>query len=297
MLTRMQTRREARRDPDQSDVTAMLRVLQPTQIAQRIQSLDVLRGFALLGILLLNILSFGLYSAAYANPGFDLIDGNPVDVVAWAVIEVAAEGAMRCLFAILFGAGVLLFATGPRAKGGDKHYKRNFWLLVFGLIDGYLLLWNGDILLTYAHAGFALYLVRNQSARRFLAMAVTLILLISLLNAGLGMLMREGRDGQALIAVTEDPSTLPRSVTANAAIWHDFSKDFAYDESDVQAEFSARRTSYATAFAWNAGKNTEVVATIVPTFLLWDALAMMLLGMAVCRCFRAYSHRAPAFRS
>ena len=72
----------------------MLRVLQPTQIAQRIQSLDVLRGFALLGILLLNILSFGLYSAAYANPGFDLIDGNPVDVVAWAVIEVAAEGAL-----------------------------------------------------------------------------------------------------------------------------------------------------------------------------------------------------------
>ena len=74
---------------------------------ERIVSLDMLRGFALLGILLVNILSFGAISAMIFNPslGFSL----PTDIWVWALVELTAEGAMRALFSMLFGAGVLMF--------------------------------------------------------------------------------------------------------------------------------------------------------------------------------------------
>ena len=74
---------------------------------ERILSLDVARGFAVLGILLVNILGFGATSAMAFNPplGFSL----PIDIWIWGAVELTAEGAMRALFSMLFGAGVLLF--------------------------------------------------------------------------------------------------------------------------------------------------------------------------------------------
>ena len=95
----------------------------PTTEQARIESLDVLRGFALLGILLLNIIGFGLVSSAYQNPmaGFTV----SADIAVWAGIELFAEGAMRTLFSMLFGAGVVLF-VGDLGKGISLHMRRNF---------------------------------------------------------------------------------------------------------------------------------------------------------------------------
>ena len=117
----------------------------------RILSLDVVRGFALLGILLVNILGFGAISAMAFNPplGFLL----PSDIWIWGAVELTAEGAMRALFSMLFGAGVLLFLERGEDRG-RLHFKRTFWLLIFGLLNGYVLMWSGDILFTYALAGF-----------------------------------------------------------------------------------------------------------------------------------------------
>ena len=121
-----------------------------TREGDRIESLDVLRGFALLGILLLNILGFGLVSAAFLDPGIYIEPYEGIDFLVWALIELTSEGTMRTLFSILFGAGVVLFVSGSQTKSGWLHYRRTFWLLLFGLIDLYLLLWYGDILVTYA---------------------------------------------------------------------------------------------------------------------------------------------------
>ena len=79
----------------------------PVTVSDRIQSLDVLRGFALLGILLLNILGFGLHSAGYFNPLIGLGEtetSRALNLAAWGSVSVLFEGAMRCLFSILFGA-------------------------------------------------------------------------------------------------------------------------------------------------------------------------------------------------
>ena len=137
----------------------------PISERDRLESLDVLRGFALLGILLLNIIGFGLLSVAYNNPGFDLAEGSILNITTYTLVNVLAEGAMRGLFSILFGAGIILFATGERGKNAWIHYKRTFWLLIFGLINAYILLWNGDILVTYTLAGSLLFLLPHLSPR------------------------------------------------------------------------------------------------------------------------------------
>lgn len=129
----------------------------------RILSLDVVRGFALLGILLLNILGFGALFAMSINPtlGFSL----PSDIWVWGAVELTAEGAMRALFSMLFGAGILLF-LGRGERRGKLHFKRTFWLLIFGLFNGYILMWPGDILSTYALAGFFLYFFAQYERKR-----------------------------------------------------------------------------------------------------------------------------------
>ena len=88
--------------------------ISPVDERTRIESLDVLRGFALLGILLINILSFGLHSAGTFTP---LIPGGEtamdefLNLSTWASMSVLVEGAMRCLFSMLFGAGVVILMS------------------------------------------------------------------------------------------------------------------------------------------------------------------------------------------
>ena len=74
--------------------------MQVTKEINRIESLDVLRGFALLGILLLNILGFGLVSAAFLDPGIYLSPIGGIDYAVWAFVELSSEGAMRTLFSM-----------------------------------------------------------------------------------------------------------------------------------------------------------------------------------------------------
>jgi len=111
-----------------------------------------------------------LASESYFNP---TVDGaaTGVNPSVWGSVDVLFEVSMRCLFSTLFGAGVVLLTTGSQAKGGRLHYRRNFWLLMFGLLDIYLLLWLGDILVTYAIAGAILFPLRNKSPRWLLTAA------------------------------------------------------------------------------------------------------------------------------
>ncbi len=265
----------------------------PVAVQDRIESLDVLRGFALLGILLLNVIGFGMLSTAYNNPG----SGMPGawDVFVWGGVDVFAEGAMRCLFSILFGAGVVLFTAGASGKGGWLHYKRTFWLLVFGLFDAYILLWNGDILINYALAGAVLFLARNARPGRLLAMAVTLIVLMSLMYAGTQFGLGMARDAAAQVAAAEDPASLPAEVQEGARTWAEFEADFELDAAGVAEELAARRGSYLSAFAWNREVVNETLLFVLPLILFWDALAMMLLGMALYKYGVLQGERSSAF--
>ena len=266
----------------------------PVNETHRIESLDVLRGFALLDILLLNIIGFGLHSAAYSNPGFDLTDQLNADVIAWGSIELFAEGAMRCLFSVLFGAGVVLFTTG-RSKAGSLHYKRTFWLLMFGLLDAYILLWNGDILVTYALCGAVLYWFRNTGVRRLLIMAGVIVVLASVFHVALSLVMQEGSRSADIVANADDVAELSVYVKETAKVWDEFSADFLPNEKAVSDELIRRRESYTSAFLWNIKKSNYMILQVIPMFLIWDALAMMILGMALFKSGVLQGERSSVF--
>ncbi len=265
----------------------------PVAEQDRIESLDVLRGFALLGILLLNIIGFGLISTAYSNP-LEAMESS-LDVGVWAGVELFAEGAMRCLFSILFGAGVVLFTTGASGKGAALHYKRNFWLLAFGLFDAYVLLWNGDILVNYALAGAVLYWGRNASAKRLAIVAGVFIVLMSLMYAGTQFGMSQAQSAAAQVAASADPESLPAEMHEGATIWNEFESDWVSTPESAAAELAARRDSYVDAFLWNVDKTNEMLFFVMPFFLFWDALAMMLLGMALFKWGVLQGQRSIAF--
>ena len=151
----------------------------PSPIAQsdRIETIDVVRGFALLGILLLNILGFGLPFEAYSNPG---VDGAVAGVNLWVfgTVDWLFEGVLRALFSMLFGAGVVIFAAG---KPAGIYYKRQLLLLGFGLFDAFILLWIGDILVTYALAGMLLYFARDWSPKKLLVGAGLVLTYLALI--------------------------------------------------------------------------------------------------------------------
>ena len=256
--------------------------MQATKEINRIESLDVLRGFALLGILLLNILGFGLVSAAFLDPGIYLSPIGGIDYAVWAFVELSSEGAMRTLFSILFGAGVVLFVTGSTAKSGWLHYRRNFWLLVFGLINIYIFLWPGDILLTYALSSFVLWFIRNWKARNLLILATFLILVGSLQNFALKSSLEIARDAaeEMKISITKSEE-VSEETAAWAQAWIEYENDYQAEKENIPDEIKDRTSSYASAYEYNLGAANETIYFIIPFFLFLDALMMMVVGMAL----------------
>ena len=248
----------------------------------RIESLDVLRGFALLGILLVNIVAFGLVSSAFLDPGIYLTPIGGIDYIVWAFIELSSEGAMRTLFSILFGAGVVLFVTGSTAKSGWLHYRRNFWLLVFGLINTYIFLWPGDILVTYALSGFVLWFVRNWKARSLLILATFLILIGSLQNFTTKSTLEIARDAAEEMKISISKGEEFSEETAEwAQGWTDYEEDNQAEIDNIPNEIKKRTSSYSSAYEYNLEKANEMIYFVLPFFLFLDALMMMVIGMAL----------------
>ena len=235
--------------------------ISPIGKSGRIESLDVLRGFALLGILLINILAFGLHSAGAFNPlipvGETAMD-EFLNLSTWASMSVLVEGAMRCLFSMLFGAGVLLLMSKRKIGTKALHFKRHLWLLVFGLVDAFLLLWYGDILIVYALVGVTLYFVRDWSPR---ALIISSALIITLMVGVFGVVA---------------PYGLEQAKLTGDIAWTEFDASSNPSTKDQQEELVQRRDSYHTAFIWSASNFVVVAFALIP-----DAFAMMLLGMAL----------------
>ena len=256
--------------------------MQATKEINRIESLDVLRGFALLGILLLNILGFGLVSAAFLDPGIYLSPVVGIDYTVWAFVELTSEGAMRTLFSILFGAGVVLFVTGSTAKSGWLHYRRNFWLLVFGLINIYIFLWPGDILVTYALSSFVLWFIKNWKARNLLILATFLILIGSLQNFLLKSSLEIARDAaeEVKISITNGEEVSEETATW-AQAWIEYENGYQTERDNIPNEINKKTSSYASAYEYNLEIANETIYFLIPFFLFLDALMMMVVGMAL----------------
>lgn len=227
---------------------------------ERLVAMDVLRGFALLGILIMNIQSFSMPGAAYLNPtAFG--DFTGVNQWIWTVSHVLADQKFMSLFSMLFGAGVLLFCQNAEAKGkpaGKLHYTRTFWLLMFGLVHGYLF-WYGDILYAYAMCGFLIYLLRSKSVKTLLILSGILLLLSSAYNVFMGMSI----------------GYFPEE--AKVGLLEAWNPDQQHEAKEIQAYLG----SFSSALAFRAEETFFMQTYVFLTMFIWRATAMMLIGMAL----------------
>jgi uncharacterized membrane protein YeiB len=153
----------------------------PTPVAsgERLETLDVLRGFALLGILAMNIRAMAAPFSAYMNPT-SVFEYAGASRAAYVFTSVVFDLKMMGLFSMLFGAGVLLYAGKATETGAPPRglwFRRMFWLLLIGLTHAYLI-WNGDILVPYALCGILLLWWVRRLSPRMLAIGAFVMLAI-----------------------------------------------------------------------------------------------------------------------
>jgi uncharacterized protein len=149
----------------------------------RIVSIDLLRGLAVLGILIMNIQHFSMPTAAYINPSA-YGDLTGLNKWVWIISHILASGKFMSIFSMLFGAGILLFTQRAELKGLNSavlHYRRMGWLLLFGLMHAYLL-WTGDILVSYSLCGMLVFLFRNKPPTTLIRIAFAFFLVPMLLD-------------------------------------------------------------------------------------------------------------------
>lgn len=231
--------------------------------AQRYRTLDIVRGVAVIGILVMNIQSFAMPSVGGINP---LAWGGTsmTDLLTWFVEFVAFDGKMRGLFSLLFGASLLVVA-GRGAENGHSLWRtqgpRLFWLLVLGAAH-YTYLWDGDILMLYALTGVvALAFVRlsDRSLTRWTAG----VLLFSVLYAaliGLG----------AWVAVD-----MSLSDGGQGGV-------FGPGSSETEGELALHLSGYAVLMTDRAG---DAISSQLTQFAAYGpiTLGLMLLGMTLVR--------------
>ncbi|WP_448657606.1 DUF418 domain-containing protein [Sphingomonas sp. CJ99] len=153
----------------------------PVRGADRIAVLDILRGVAILFIFYMNI-PFQAAPTTLLFDHFKQIGWTPLDQAAWFGVTIYLEGTQRCLLELLFGAGLMLLARRAMVPDGpvaiaDLYYRRTMWLILFGLIDIFLILWVGDILFVYALAAMFLFPFRLLGPRVLIGIGLAYALL------------------------------------------------------------------------------------------------------------------------
>ena len=245
----------------------------PTPPEERILGLDVLRGFALLGILIINIQVFAMPFTTLNNPTV-YASATPygeftgVNYLVWLVGHIAAERKFITLFTVMFGAGIILFTQGKDASEVLRlHYRRTGFLLAAGLAHAYLL-WYGDILVPYALCGLVVVFARDWEPKQLARTGLVLVAVPSLLYIMSGL--------------------SPSSTQAVAAQW-------APAEATLLAEVETYRSGWLaqldhrvpTAFA----QQTSGFISII----FWRTSGLMLCGMALFKWGILTNERSTTF--
>lgn len=153
---------------------------------ERLVTLDALRGFAVMGILAMNIVAFAMPEMAYITP-IASVPQHGADNFSWLLSFVLVDGKMRGLFSLLFGASMLLIADRAAAKGesaAQVHYRRMVWLAIFGLCH-FFFIWFGDILFLYAVVGSIAFLSRRWDVRKLIVWALGVYVFTALVYTGI----------------------------------------------------------------------------------------------------------------
>ena len=232
----------------------------PVSIQERIGSIDVLRGVAILGILLMNSITFSMVLGTYENPSV-YNDLSGADWWTWLTLHCFADQKFMTIFSILFGAGVCIFTERVEAKSNNVwslQLSRMGWLLLIGLIHAYFI-WYGDILVSYAVAGVAIALVRKWRPRTlFIVGCVSCFGVILSINAFLAWSLQYW------------PEVVIQEMRA--------SRDLASDGN--VAEIAAYTGSWAGQFWHRVPTAFSMHVFLLPVYIIWRVAGLMMIGMA-----------------
>jgi len=260
---------------------ASRRMAGPVQPTERIQTIDILRGLAIFGILLVNMEMFNqsmLNMIAQLKTPATLLD----QLARWFV-AFFGEGKFYSTFSFLFGMGMAIQFGRAQERGarfGRFWLRRMAVLLGFGLIHAYLI-WPGDILILYSVLGAGLLLWRHARPRTLLIWALVFLLLPLVINAallGLTMLARLAPEGEAMMTQVFDQQI------AN------------YRDLAVQADHIYATGSFAQATAQRA--RDMIIMYMAWPFMAFNVWAMMLLGVYAGkrRIFHDLTNHLPLIR-
>jgi uncharacterized protein len=246
----------------------------PRRGTERVYALDVLRGVAVLGILIVNIQSFSMPEAAYANPTV-YADLTGVNEWVWLLTHIFADMKFLAIFSMMFGASTLLFFHKDPGVGASLvilHYRRTFGLLIFGLLHAYAL-WYGDILVSYALCGAVIIWLRHLRPGVLVAIALFALMIPSLMT---------------LISGLTIPNWSPEELRGALAEWEP-------SEEMLQLEVSAYLSNWTVQNIYRLPEALDMQTSSFLGYMLWRAGGLMLLGMALYKWGILNAQRSPAF--
>lgn len=225
--------------------------------SRRILSLDVLRGVAVLGILLMNVQSFSMIEWAYFNPtAYGDLTG--INYWVWYLTRLFVDTKFMAIFSMMFGASMLLIVDRAAARGHKPfavHARRNLFLLLVGAAHAYLL-WVGDILFPYALCSFFVFLFRKRSPRALMILGLVILALGSSILL-LGAMQPDSPELQTQIA------------------------EFNPTPEMVDEELAIYRSGWLEQLPHRVESALAMHLGVFPFYYFWRVSGMMLLGMAL----------------
>jgi len=264
---------------------------EPTTLAapvgqqERITILDSLRGIAILGILLMNIPGFGLPYAQTSDPSIYYETG--INYKTWFVVDWALAGTQRAIFSMLFGAGMILFITKleKRMNGMEPaiyFFRRQLWLLFFGLVNAFVFLWFWDILYAYSIYGMLLFVFYRLSPKTLLILAfVNLVLMTARENKDLYHTKKIIAKGElvAKIDTTKTKLSEQQQDELGAMMAIKEKSNPVAKQKGTESEIKAVRGNYGSVYEALSEKSMHVEMHYTYLYI-WDILLFMFLGMA-----------------
>ena len=244
-------------------------LLKPTGSQERVVSMDILRGVAVLGILVMNIQSFAMPSVAYSNPtAFEKFSGN--DLWVWVVSHAFGDQKFMAVFSMLFGASIMMLSQKARKenlRSTELQNRRFIFLALIGLAHAYFI-WYGDILFLYAVCGFFMFSFRSKKTKIQIRAGVLFLVIGSLISLVIGYTTTVWEPGEYEATRTE--------------IWQPTAEAIA-EEIDFYTNSWERQLLYRAPQAFQM----QTTVFLFETF--WRISGLMLIGMALFkrRVFKA----------
>lgn len=259
----------------------------PTSQQERILILDSLRGFAILGILLMNIPGFGLANPAIGD--FSVQPQGQINYLFWYVFGPGVfEGSMRGIFSMLFGAGMYIFISRLEKKStglmpAELFLRRQLWLLLFGVFHAYILFWYWDVLYHYAICGIIMFAFRRLPPKNLIiAAGIFLLIGTAVENRRLYKQKSVINKGEQIAAMDTSQTKLTEKQQKQLGEMKEIKESSTLEakRKKIKQEEEGMRGSVAAIYEIRSDKAEKSETFGMYYWAIWDVPLFMLLGLA-----------------